>query len=165
MNTPDGLAVYESSVRFEDEPIRTAAVYCSDGRFGQPCDDFLQSALQLARYDRLAVPGGAACLAGQFPADREEEALVEQLRFMIRVRALERVVLIAHQDCLFYVERLHVPLRQVETRQRQDVQTAVERIRSLGRNLSVEAFFARKGSDGTIRFESLDLWSSKEAAF
>ena len=30
-------------------------------------------ALGLPRYDRLAVPGGAACLAGYFATYREEE--------------------------------------------------------------------------------------------
>ena len=34
-----------------------AAVYCSDGRFGEHVDDFLHNALKLPRYDRLAVPG------------------------------------------------------------------------------------------------------------
>ena len=45
---------------------------------------------------------------------------------------------------------------QLETRQREDVQVAVERLRSIARNLVVDAFFARKQPDGTIRFEPLD---------
>ena len=84
VNTPDDSPVYQSSVRFDENRIRAAAIYCSDGRFGEQCDDFLHNALQLPRYDRLAVPGGAACLAGHFLAHREEDALVEQLRFLIR---------------------------------------------------------------------------------
>lgn len=162
MKTPDPLAAYESSVRFDENRIHAAAVYCSDGRFGESCDDFLHHALQLARYDRLALPGGAACLGGHFLAYREEEALLDQLRFLIRVHALERVVLIAHQDCAFYTERLHVSPQKIEAQQRQDMQTAIERIHSLARNLPVHAFFARKDPAGTIRFESLELWSSQE---
>jgi hypothetical protein len=155
MNTGDGGAVYASPVRFDENRIRAAAIYCSDGRFGEQCDDFLHNALRLPRYDRLAAPGGAACLAGHFFAYREEEALLEHLRFLIAVHGLERLVLIAHQDCAYYTGRLHVPAGQLETRQRTDLQAAAERVRALARGLRVEAFFARKGADGAVRFEAV----------
>ena len=143
-------------MRFDENRIRAAAVYCSDGRFGEHFDDFLHNALALPRYDRLAVPGGAACLAGHFLAHREEEAMLEQLRFLIKAHDIERVVLIAHQDCAFYIERLHVSPLRLETQQHEDLQAALRRVRSFAPNLLVEAFFARKHSDGTIRFESLE---------
>lgn len=66
------------------------------------------------------------------------------------------VVLIAHQDCAFYGERLHVPLAQLEERQREDLRAAAERLRSFNRSLLVDGFFARKHPDGTVRFESLN---------
>jgi hypothetical protein len=152
---PGDSTAYRSSLRFDENRIRAAAVYCSDGRFGEHFEDFLHNGLGLRRYDRLVVPGGAACLAGHFLACREEDGLVEQLRFLIRAHGLQRLVLIAHQDCAFYSERLHVPAPQLETRQQEDMQIAVARIRSIARSLAVEAFFARKHPDGTIRFESL----------
>ena len=99
------------------------------------------------------MPGGAACLAGHFLAFREEEGLIEQLRFLIKVHGIERVVLVAHQDCAFYTERLHVSPLKLEVQQREDMQAAVHRIRSLERGLQVDAFFARKRPDGTIGFE------------
>ena len=132
-----------------------AAVYCSDGRFGEQFDDFLHHALKLPRYDRLAVPGGAACLAGHLFAYREEWALVEQLQFLIRVHGLQRLVLITHQDCAFYTEHSRVSPLRLEVQQCEDMQTAAERIRSFAPNLLVDVFFARKHVDGTIRFESL----------
>jgi hypothetical protein len=153
MNARDNGTIFESSARFDPNRIGAAAVYCSDGRFGEHFDEFLHNALQLPRYDRLALPGGAACLAGHFLAFREEEALVEQLRFLIRVHGLERVVLVAHQDCAFYTERLHVAPDQLQARQWQDIQAAAERVRSFDRSLVVDAFFARKRPDGTIGFE------------
>jgi hypothetical protein len=159
MNARDAFAVYESPVRFDENRIRAAAVYCSDGRFGQHVDDFLHNALKLPRYDRLAVPGGAACLAGHLFAYREEWALVEQLRFLIRVHGLERVVLIAHQDCAFYTEQLRLSPLPLETQQREEMQAAAERIRSFANGLLVDVFFARKLVNGQIRFESLPQWS------
>lgn len=153
MTLQDDGTDYESPLPFDENRIRAAAIYCSDGRFGEHFDDFLHNSLRLPRYDRLAVPGGAACLAGHVLAHREEEGLVEQLRFLVKVHGLERVVLIAHQDCAFYTEQLHVSLQRLESRQREDIQAAVDRIRSVARSLTVETFFARKHSDGTIRFE------------
>ena len=148
---------YESSVRFDAKRIRAAAVYCSDGRFGEQFDDLLHNALQLPRYDRLAVPGGAACLASHFATYREDEGVFEQLRFLVNVHGLERVVLIAHENCAFYSERLHVSPLQLETQQRNDIRKAVQRVRSLSRTLSVNAFFARKHEKGVIQFESVEL--------
>src|SRR6185369_10887311 len=89
---------YLSPYPFDANRIRAAAVYCSDGRYGEHFDDLLQNALQLPRYDRLAVPGGAACLAGHFHAYREEEGVAEQLRFLVQIHDVRRIVLIAHQD-------------------------------------------------------------------
>jgi hypothetical protein len=156
MNDRQERPVFQSSQPFDANRIGAAAVYCSDGRFGEHFDEFLHNALQLPRYDRLAVPGGAACLAGHFSSFREEESLLEQLRFLVRVHGLERVVLIAHQDCAYYPERLHTAPLQLETQQREDMQTAIRRVRSITLGLRVEAFFARKHAGGAIRFEAME---------
>ena len=154
MNAEEKQSSYESSVRFDANRIRAAAVYCSDGRFGEQFDDLLRNHLQLPRYDRLAVPGGAACLASHFATYREEEGVFEQLRFLVNVHGLERVVLIAHEGCAFYSERLHVSPLQLESQQREDMRKAVRRVRSLSEKLLVTAFFARKHYSGKIHFES-----------
>ena len=145
---------FESSVRFDENRIGAAAVYCSDGRFGEQFDDFLHNGLRLPRYDRLALPGGAGCLAGHILASRDEDALLDQLQFLIRAHGLQRIVLIAHHNCAYYTEKLHVPPVQIETRQREDLHVAAERIRSIARHLAIGTFFARRLPDGKIRFES-----------
>ncbi|MHC4415961.1 MAG: carbonic anhydrase [Planctomycetota bacterium] len=152
MVDPTDQFLYDSAVPFDATRLGAAAVYCSDGRFGEQCDDFLHHALELPRYDRLAIPGGAACLASHFAAYREEDAVVAQLEFLIAVHSLRRVVLIAHQDCAFYTTRLEVsPLALVE-RQREDLVTAVGRVRQMGRDLMVDAFFAHQ-RDQQVTFE------------
>ncbi len=146
---------YESSVPFDSNRIRAAAVYCSDGRFGDQFDELMQTALKLPRYDRLAVPGGAACLASHFETYREEEGVGQQLKFLVQVHGLERVVLIAHQDCAFYTQRLHASPLQLESIQYEDIKKAIGRVRAIGPDLVVDAFFARKTYDGVIQFESV----------
>jgi hypothetical protein len=157
MEAEQNLPHYESSVPFDANRIRAAAVYCSDGRFGEQCDDLLHNALRLPRYDRLAVPGGAACLASHFATYREEEGVMEQLRFLVRAHGLERVVLIAHEHCAFYADRLRVSPLQIESQQREDIKKAVRRVRSLSHSLKVSAFFARKRWNDRIRFERVTI--------
>src|SRR6186997_30832 len=95
---------WRSSLPFTHERIGAAAIYCSDGRYNEQFDEFLHTRLELPRYDRLAIPGGAAALAGHFAAYREEDSLRDQLRFLIVAHELERIVLIAHQGCGFYIK-------------------------------------------------------------
>ncbi len=144
MNDEQIRVRYESTVPFDPRRIRAAAVYCSDGRLGSQFDDFMQTALQLPRYDRLAIPGGAACLASHFAAYREEEGVAEQLRFLVRVHGLQRVVLIAHEDCAFYTQRLNVSALQMESQQRDDLHRALRRVRQLDRDLEVSAVLRGK---------------------
>jgi hypothetical protein len=141
-----------SPIPFDAHRIRAAAVYCSDGRYGEHFDELLQRALALPRYDRLAIPGGAACLAGHFQAYREEEGVAQQLRFLLTVHDVRRVVLIAHSGCAYYTDWLRLPALQVETRQREDLLKAIRHVQRLGSNIEVEAYFARLERD-QISFE------------
>src|SRR6266545_4643899 len=101
---PDSSHVYASATSFDDRRIGAAAVYCSDGRFGEQMDEFLHQGLGLPRYDRVAVPGGPACLAGSLVTFQEARGVEDALRFLIRVHDLSQVVLIAHQGCAYYLD-------------------------------------------------------------
>jgi hypothetical protein len=147
---------WRSSVPFTTERIRAAAIYCSDGRYGEQFDEFLHTQLHLPRYDRLAVPGGAACLAGHLSAFREEEAAREQLRFLIAVHKIERVVLIAHQSCAFYGHYLSVARDEIRARQDEDMRRAATRLRHLEQTLDVDGFFAAV-EDQCVTFEPVEL--------
>jgi hypothetical protein len=148
-----GPMAFASSIPLNSQRIRAAAVYCSDGRFGLQFDEFLQTHLGLPRYDRLALPGGPACLAAHFSTFREEEAAVEELRFLVKVHQLKTVVLIAHHNCAFYTQRLQTPELQLETQQREDLQKAISRVRAISSALVIQTFFARVHDDITVRFE------------
>src|SRR4051794_30188029 len=76
----ESAAPYTSRLPFDARRVGAAAVYCSDGRFGEQMDEFLHDGLGLPRYDRVAVPGGAACIAGHTKAIWEEGSMERQLR-------------------------------------------------------------------------------------
>jgi hypothetical protein len=130
-------------------------VYCSDGRYGEHMDDFLHNCLGLPRYDRVAIPGGAACLAGHLLAMRERSALDRQLKFLVEGHGLDRLVLIAHEDCGFYRHNVHpskLKKQPLEQLQAADLTAVAALLRDYNRQLEVDAYFARK-VEGLVRFE------------
>ena len=52
--------VYGSPLQFDENRIGAAAVYCSDGRFGEIVNDFLHNALQLPRTTAWPCRAGRA---------------------------------------------------------------------------------------------------------
>lgn len=131
-------------------------MYCSDGRYGEQFDDFLHNSLKLPRYDRVAIPGGAAALAGHFESYRDEEALIPQLDYLINTHKLEHLVLIAHENCGFYLHRLRCMPSKVAAAQLVDLQKAAERLWSIRPGLVVSAYVAQVEGK-RVRFEAVDL--------
>lgn len=147
---------FRSQLRYNPQRMHAAAVYCSDGRVGEHFDDFLQNGLSLPRYDRVALPGGPACLAGYDEARVEQVGIVDELKFLIDAHGLTRVVLIQHQGCAFYTARLKVGVKQLETLQRADLVRAAYFIRHVTSLDRVDAYFARQAADA-IEFEPVAI--------
>ena len=116
--------IHESRLPFCDEPIAWAAVYCSDGRLGDHVDDLVARRFEAGQFDRLAVPGGPAALVEHPPCFFETQSLTRQLQFLVEAHRLRKVLLIAHQGCQFYLDRLRVPPEELEAQQRRDLQEA-----------------------------------------
>jgi hypothetical protein len=151
--TTTSESTYESRIPYNPERIHAAAVYCSDGRVGDHFDDFLQNGLQLPRYDRLALPGGPASLAGHTEAHVAEQGVVDELKFLVDVHQLERIILIAHQGCAFYSTRLQLPEPFLEQQQRIDLLKAKQfahRITGIDR---IDAYFAHRHGEEKVTFE------------
>lgn len=153
---PRGPLVYESRIPYVRERIHAAAIYCSDGRVGEHFDDFLFNGLLLPRYDRVALPGGPACLAGHTEAHLEETGVVDELRFLVEAHGLDRVVLLAHAGCAFYSKRLHLPQAYLEPQQRIDLVKAAGFVRRVTGVTQVDAYFARP-DEARVLFEPVVL--------
>lgn len=155
-SSPLSRGPYESRLPYDASRIRAAAIYCSDGRIGEHFDDFLQNGLSLPRYDRVALPGGPACLAGHPQAHLEEQGVVDELKFLVEVHGLKRIVLVAHQGCAFYSTRLELKDRRMELVQKADLVRAASFVQRVTAVSNVEAYFARF-EDGRIRFEAVEV--------
>ncbi len=135
----DSQKPYVSSLPYDEQRVGAAAIYCSDGRFGEQMDEFLHNSLGLPRYDRVAVPGGAACLAGHLMVYHEAQALDRQLSFLITAHALTRIVMIAHDNCGFY-KGLWLRETTVEKQQAMDLRKAAEHILAHHSKVRVEGY-------------------------
>lgn len=147
---------YESQRPYDTRRIHAAAIYCSDGRIGEHFDDFLSNGLSLPRYDRVALPGGPACLAGHPQANLEQQGVSDELRFLVEVHGLKRVILIAHQACAFYGTRLELKEPRLELVQRADLVRAAASVHRVTGLSAIEAYFARLVGNA-IRFERVDV--------
>ena len=147
---------FVSQIPYERARIRSAAIYCSDGRVGEHFDDFLQNGLGLPRYDRVALPGGPACLAGHPQTTLEQQGVVDELKFLVEVHGLQRVVLIAHEGCAFYSTRLQLAERRMELVQRADLVRAAAFVARVSEIKKIDAYFARH-VEGKIEFVAVEV--------
>lgn len=147
---------YVSKLPYVKERIFAAAMYCSDGRVGDHFDDFMQTGLRLPRYDRLALPGGPACLAGYSAARLEEEGVIDELEFLVTSHKLSRIVLIQHEGCAFYENRLKVRPQSIEQLQKADLVRAAYTIRHWVKIEQIEGYFLKRTDEGMI-FEQVRL--------
>ena len=146
--------VFESAADFDPEHVRALVLCCSDGRFREALDEFLHEHLGLSRYDRLVIPGGPGAMAGGAGTWRQEESVLEDLRFAIQAHHTDTVVLISHEDCGFYSVRVGVRGPEQCHRVREDLKKALSRFGVLGSGLKVEAYHASVAA-GKVRFEAV----------
>ena len=147
---------YQSTLPYETQRIHAAALYCSDGRVGEHFDDFMHNGLKLPRYDRIALPGGPACLAGYSQAQLEEAGVIDELRFLIHAHELGRVILIQHEHCAFYGVRLGVKPERMTQLQKADLVRAAYVIRKVTSLERIEGYFARRDK-GRVIFEPVPI--------
>src|SRR5512135_2611138 len=154
--------VYVASARAEASASPVLVVACSNNAYLPATREFLERHLGLADggYHLLAVPGGPQLLVVSEHLPKFAWAGHRWLRFATEKMGVKRVVLLAHEGCLWYEDERFVPallhrLAHGETtaeHQRGDLGRAAEGLRSLGLPLALEAYFIAHGADGRLEF-------------
>jgi hypothetical protein len=140
------------------DPVEQEAVvvfHCSDPRYQAHFADFLRLKLGLDRYALVAVPGGPQCLV---PADYLPKfawAGWRWMKFLGRLMRPERLILIAHDDCRWYIENGFAPdPAAARDRQVQDLHRVRAEIVERFAGARVDLFYATLETTGA-RFEPL----------
>lgn len=135
----------EKIFHFDSAPepyVADAAVLCCfDQRIRMATNKFLQRQ-GILRPDMIVVAGGAKTLASP-RNDFERDFILEQVRMSIRLHGTKKMFLMSHSDCATYGGLAAFDgNRENEARHhRQELQRAVELVKTNFPNLSVKCFF------------------------
>ena len=131
-------AAFEASEQWNDRRIRALAMYCSDGRWGDAFDEICHTRLHIPRYDRFAIPGGPAALA------EDSQPAWEQLALLVKTHELQRIVLISHFGCAYYMHKLGGDANGCLEHQVEDLEWAAELVKIRFPQVCVENFVAMR---------------------
>jgi hypothetical protein len=126
----------------------TVVVMCSEAHYQKHLQEFIRRGLRTEHCAVMAVPGGAHCLtlADSFP--RFAWAGWRWLEFLLDQTRAERVALVAHEDCRWYMDRrFGLTPKQVRERQMADLQRVRASVKERIPGKRVELYFARAEGD------------------
>jgi hypothetical protein len=129
--------------------------HCSDPRYQAGFHDFLRNELGLERYALVAVPGGPQFLTLSEFLPKFAWTGWRWVKFLGNLGNARRVVLIAHEDCRWYMEGLFgASPGNLREKQLKDLQHAAAGLRERFPNIAPELYYARM-DDGKAVFEKV----------
>ena len=96
-------SLYYTSAHGAGGESKPLVIHCSDPRYQPHFQEFLETGLGLPHYALIAVPGGPHCLTLSDYLPKFAWAGWRWVKVMHRVAQPERIILIAHDDCRWYV--------------------------------------------------------------
>src|SRR5882672_9710701 len=98
--------VYRSKAGRTTLANQAVAVHCSDQRFQNAFHEFLTEGLGLVSYGLIAIPGGGHFTSLTEIMPKFAKVGFQSLSFMIQRTGARRIILVGHEDCLFFGEML-----------------------------------------------------------
>jgi len=136
--------VYRSSDFLGSAETGVLAVHCSDPRYQPHFQEFLRQGLGVEHYALIAVPGGAQFLTLMDYLPKFAWAGWRWLKFMADVVAVQRIILIAHDDCRWYQDmRFGLHSANLGERQAADLVRVRAACQERFRNARVDLYYAR----------------------
>jgi hypothetical protein len=140
----DGKPVYKVDAR----PSQALVVHCGDPRFQSAFRLFITRELGFQNYTPLIIGGGVHAFGAQSFLPKNFKTLWGQIKFFVKVGQVKQVVIINHEDCLWYKKmqgyeaKLKLPVLG-----RQDLQTAARTILRDFTGVQVRSFWAALEGD------------------
>jgi len=159
---------FTSRQPWEKERPRILIIACSDGRYQQSLDDFLNHHLGITHYDRLFAPGGPGALAPSTFSYFRGEQFRQESAFLIDAHNLEEIILIFHgpsekggpleATCADYRRKMHgARTGEIYQQQEKDLQEAVKAVIRANSTLRIRAFRAEVCADLRVEFVPLPI--------
>jgi vacuolar-type H+-ATPase subunit H len=80
----------------------TLVVWCSDPRFQEAFQHFVEQELKLKIYDPLIVPGSSQMISFHESVPKFSTAFLHYVKFLVKEHNLKNAVVIMHEDCAWY---------------------------------------------------------------
>ncbi len=140
----------------DTRPSEALVIHCADPRFQDAFRRFVTEELKIATYTLVVAGGGAQALGAQESYPENFATMWDQVKFFIQVSNLRRVVVINHEDCLWY-RRMHGHESAVDlpSRQRHDLCRVADMIRQEFEGIEVRSFWAALEGD-RVSFRAVD---------
>lgn len=149
---PDRPADASTAGRGAAAPL---VIHCSDPRFQPHFQDFLRAELGIEHYALIAVPGGAQFLTLVDYLPKFSWAGWRWVKFIQGLNEPTRVILIAHEDCRWYLDmRFGAASQDPRAKQVRDLQKARAGLAERFGSIAIELYYARL-ADGRIVLERL----------
>ncbi len=129
-------------------------IHCSDPRFQSAFRQFVTDELGIANPVPIIIPGGIHDLIS--PARiKAARQLWQHLEFTVTRMKVRRIVMINHEDCLWYAKWNTLVGTKVNEDIAGHLAAAAEKLIEKRFNVTIESYIARI-KDGEIVFESLE---------
>ncbi|HLG16469.1 MAG TPA: hypothetical protein VJH03_18480 [Blastocatellia bacterium] len=149
---------YRAAAGRQDSGAEAVVVHCSDHRFQQAFREFLSEALGLASYALLAIPGGAHFNSMEELQPKFAKAGLQSLKFLVNRTGAQRIILIGHDDCLFFKEQLQFFFTEADLNQKQitSLIRARQSLQGWFTRARVELYFVAADSAGSLQFLGIE---------
>jgi hypothetical protein len=150
--------IYASRARRTTVANQAVAIHCSDQRFQDAFREFLTEGLGLISYGLIAIPGGGHFTSLTEIMPKFAKVGFQSLSFMIERTGARRIILVGHEDCLFFKEFLGFYFTEAHLHDKQftGLRKAGRALRERFEGQSVELYFADASADGTVQFLKLE---------
>jgi len=147
--------LYVSKTRLKDLASEAVVVHCSDHRFQASFYEFLTEGLRLASYALQAVPGGGHFVTLEHLMPKFFSVNLQSLSFLLKRTASPRVILIGHDDCLFFKERVQFFFTEPGFNQKQvaNLKKAQNALQERLPGKHIELYFADSMENGAIQYK------------
>lgn len=136
-------------------PPQALVIHCVDSRFQSAFRQFLAEELGITRYFPIVIGGGIHAFGLQNLLPKNFKIIWQQIKFVLEVAKPKQVVIINHEDCLWYrhMQGYH-PAVSAVTKGRIDLKTAAKKIIEDFSGVQVRTFWAAI-DDGDVVFSEV----------
>ena len=141
-------ATFRTAPRKASSEPAAVVIHCIDPRYQPHFQDFLHRSLKLDRYALIAVPGGAHFLKVLDHMPNFSWVGWHWMKFVHDVARAERVILIGHDNCLWYLDpRFSHDTARIREHITGDIRSVRANLIERFPHLHVETYFARLEGD------------------